>query len=315
MTPFEKIALLMLIALTLLATLYAAELFLLFSFILNRIQKKGKPNKFLSKPAILAHILTVITLVCLIYSFFVEPYWVEIHNVRIETKKLKAAGLRVVQISDLHCDKKIVNEKKLPLLINPLKPDIIVFTGDSLNSPEGLNIFKDTLKSLKATIGKFAVRGNFDAMQWNHLDLFSGTGFELLDDKSVLLRKNGESFRISGLGAKQDSIPQTLLKDIPSDCYSIFLYHLPDLAESLAGTNIDLYLAGHTHGGQINLPFYGAIITFSKLGKKYESGLYKIGDKILYVNRGLGLEAGFAPKARFLARPEITVFDIEPEKK
>jgi hypothetical protein len=86
------------------------------------------------------------------------------------------------------------------------------------------------------------------------------------------------------------------------------------LVESLEGLNVDLYLSGHTHGGQIALPLYGAIITLSKFGKKYESGMYTVGDTILYVNRGIGFEPRPAPPIRFCARPEITVFDIAPMK-
>ena len=76
---------------------------------------------------------------------------------------------------------------------------------------------------------------------------------------------------------------------------------------------MDLYLCGHTHGGQVALPLYGALITLSKFGKKYESGMYESNGTILYVNRGLGLEPKPAPQVRFFARPEITVFDIVPE--
>ncbi len=61
------------------------------------------------------------------------------------------------------------------------------------------------------------------------------------------------------------------------------------------------------------MPVYGAIITFAKYGKRYEAGEYKVGDMVLYVNRGLGLEGKAPIKARFFARPEITVFDIKPE--
>jgi predicted MPP superfamily phosphohydrolase len=63
----------------------------------------------------------------------------------------------------------------------------------------------------------------------------------------------------------------------------------------------------------VALPWYGALITFSKFGKKYESGLYRVGTTTLYVNRGLGLEPRPGPQVRFLARPEIAVFDILPE--
>ena len=86
------------------------------------------------------------------------------------------------------------------------------------------------------------------------------------------------------------------------------------MAESLEGLNVDLYLSGHTHGGQVRLPFYGAPVTLSRFGKKYEAGMYtSIGcETKLYVNRGIGLENKPAPKVRFLCRPEITVFELKP---
>jgi len=90
------------------------------------------------------------------------------------------------------------------------------------------------------------------------------------------------------------------------------LYHYPDAIEEAAQHRIDLYCAGHTHGGQVALPFYGAIITLSKFGKKYESGLRRLEDTWLYVNRGIGMEGGPAPRVRFCARPEITVIELSP---
>jgi predicted MPP superfamily phosphohydrolase len=70
---------------------------------------------------------------------------------------------------------------------------------------------------------------------------------------------------------------------------------------------------GHTHGGQIALPLYGALITFSKYVKRYEAGLYREGETWLYVNRGIGMEGGPVPRVRFWARPEVTVIEISPE--
>ena len=104
------------------------------------------------------------------------------------------------------------------------------------------------------------------------------------------------------------------MQKFPAENYSILLYHYSDLAESLKGLNVDLYLSGHTHGGQVRMPFYGAIVTLSRFGKKYESGMYDINGTKLYVNRGIGLENTPAPKVRFLCRPEITVFDIHPPR-
>jgi predicted MPP superfamily phosphohydrolase len=75
----------------------------------------------------------------------------------------------------------------------------------------------------------------------------------------------------------------------------------------------DLYCAGHTHGGQIALPFYGALITFSQFDKRFEAGLYDYKGMALYVNRGIGMEGGMAPRVRFGSRPEITVIDVTAE--
>jgi predicted MPP superfamily phosphohydrolase len=95
--------------------------------------------------------------------------------------------------------------------------------------------------------------------------------------------------------------------------FRLFLYHFPDAVEEASAANIDLYLAGHTHGGQVRLPFYGALITFSRYDKRYEAGLYRLGAATMYVNRGIGMEGGKAPRVRFLDRPEITVIDVAPK--
>jgi uncharacterized protein len=78
-------------------------------------------------------------------------------------------------------------------------------------------------------------------------------------------------------------------------------------------SNIDLYLCGHTHGGQIRLPFYGAIVTSSVTGKEFEKGLYSTGRTNLYVSAGVGLEGKSAPRMRLLCRPEAIFWTIRPK--
>jgi predicted MPP superfamily phosphohydrolase len=103
------------------------------------------------------------------------------------------------------------------------------------------------------------------------------------------------------------------LGGVPPEAFTLFLYHTPDLILEAAGTGrVDLYCAGHTHGGQVALPVYGALVTLSKFGKKYESGLHREGQTSLYVTRGVGMEGGSAPRVRFFARPEITVIELAP---
>ena len=233
-------------------------------------------------------------MVCFLYGFFIEPYWIEVKKVEIPTSKLHQSTVRLVQISDLHCDGRPGNEKKLVELVNGIKPDVVVFTGDAVNTIEALPLFKETLRSINAPLGKFAVRGNFDTRKLAGVDIFGGTGFLELDANSIKVEKDGEKFWITGVTCEREGEIGNVLKKVPGDCFSIFLHHYPDLVEDLAGQNVDLYLCGHTHGGQIALPFYGALITLSEFGKKYESGMYTVGNTILYVNRGIGMDGGFA---------------------
>ena len=91
----------------------------------------------------------------------------------------------------------------------------------------------------------------------------------------------------------------------------VLLYHAPDLMPQAAEHGIDLYLCGHTHGGQVRLPIVGAILTSSQLGKRYEMGLYQEKRTHMYVSRGVGLEGLSAPRVRFLAPPEIALITLQ----
>lgn len=294
--------------------LYLIEARLLVRFFLNKFIRKAATGNFLSPKNCIVHVLALSGIACFVYGFFIEPYWVEVKTITIATDKLKSISIRLVQISDLHCDTKVRNEKKLAKLINPLQPDLIVFTGDAINSPEALPVFKNALAPLRAKIAKLAVAGNIDVAYWRDRDLFANTGFQLLNKKTVKFTKNGEVFYVSGLSYKYWPEWPDLLAKVPEGAYSIFLSHIPDLVEKMKRAKPDLYLAGHTHGGQVALPFFGALITMSSYGKKYEAGLYDVGDCVLYVNRGLGMEGGWVPRVRFLSRPEITVINIVPRK-
>ncbi|MHC4154224.1 MAG: metallophosphoesterase [Planctomycetota bacterium] len=314
MATGEKIA--ALVFLVAIACVYSLELLLFSIFAFQKLTGSRGANILLSKPALCIHALAIIGIACFCYGYFVEPYWVEVRTITIPTEKLERTAFRVVHISDLHCDVKPRNEEKLIQLVNSAHPDVIVFTGDALNlsTASALPLFKKTMTGLEANIASFAVRGNVDIWYMPDLDFFGGTGFQLLDEKSVKVQKDGEEIFVSGLTCERPGAYLRLLENVPANRFSIFLYHNSDLVEDLENLNVDLYLCGHTHGGQVQLPFYGALVTLSKFGKKYEAGMFTVNDTILYVNRGIGLEGGLAPRVRFLARPEITVFDIIPKE-
>jgi len=302
-----------LIFLAIVMAVYAGELFFIFRFIIRKLRGDKSSAGILTRPAVVFHMLSLAGILAIVYGHFIEPRWIEIKKIEIFTEKLKKTSVRIVQISDLHFEK-TADPHRLSKLIKPYNPDLIVFTGDALNSFEALPVFKKALAELKAPLGKYAVLGNYDVGYFEGLDFFSDTGFTELEEDAVRLNKNGEFFYVYGFSYRFRKIDDRVFRDFPDNTFAIFLYHKPDLIERAEKAGYDLYLAGHTHGGQVAVPFYGALITFSKYGKQFESGLRIYGNTNVYVNKGIGLEKWPAPQVRFLARPEITVIDIHPKR-
>jgi len=304
----------LLLFLLVLLFVYGIEALLLADYIWSTVRRRPRRRALFAKPCIALHAAAGAGIVCLLYGYFIEPTWIDVHTTTIPTTKLKEAGFRLVQITDLHCDKKARNEEEMVRIINGLKPDVVVATGDYLNHLSVLPRLQDSLQRLEAPLGKFAVTGNLDS-SYRPLDVLDATGFRRLGRETVVVTKGSDRMGVWGMDFACSDAPVAPLKGLPHDRFNVFLFHTPDLIEDVCGSGIDLYLCGHTHGGQVTLPWYGALITFSKFGKKYESGLYRVGETTLYVNRGLGLEKRPGPQVRFLARPEIAVFDIVPEQK
>ena len=284
------------------------------TWLVRRLRKKDTQKVLKSRTAISLHIIAAFGAGCIGYAYFIEPYWPQVTTVEVQTDKLTETTFRIVQISDLHCDTKVRLEKRLPAIINALNPDVIVFTGDALNTKTALPLFQQTLNQLQAPLGQFAITGNWDAAYWSSQDLFANSGFRELNLEKEVIEKNGESIVIAGVGYDEGPNAHRVIDTLGPEQFNVLLYHTTSLLDFLDQTAVDLYLSGHTHGGQVALPLYGALTTLSEHGKQYESGMYPKGHIQLYINRGIGLEGGHAPRVRFLARPEITVFDIGPEK-
>ncbi|HZS06089.1 MAG TPA: metallophosphoesterase [Blastocatellia bacterium] len=294
------------------AIVYTVAAWVVVRLLIRRFLRREPISRREWLTSALAFGVAVAGALCFAYGYFVEPYWPEVSRVGLVSPKLAGASrpIRLVHISDLHCDPKVRLEEKLPDLIAAERPDLIVFTGDSINSPAGLPVLKRCLTRLAGLAPTFAVRGNWDVNFWSEMDLFGGTGARELKGEAVKVDVAGMSLWITGAPAGGEFQNAETLEAIPAGAFSVFLYHYPDEIEAIARRKIDLYCAGHTHGGQVALPFYGALVTFSRFGKKYESRLHRVGETWLYVNRGIGMEGGDAPRVRFCARPEVTVFKL-----
>jgi predicted MPP superfamily phosphohydrolase len=286
----------------------------LYRLIVRKPRKKT--SRLFKWSCAVAWSLAAIGVLCIAYAYFVEPYRLEVAHVTIASDKLPPSGrpLRIVHISDLHCDPKVRLEEKLPDIVADLRPDLIAFTGDCINSRGGLPHFRRCMTRLAELAPTFAVKGNWDVWYGWEIDTFARTGATELDGDIVELATGGAKVRIAGIASGGASSADKVLRRLEPDAFNIFLYHTPDLIYDIARGNVDLCLAGHTHGGQVALPFYGALVTLSRYRKRFESGLYRVGNTDMYVSRGIGMEGGRAPRVRFLAKPEVTLIEVVPKR-
>lgn len=272
----------------------------------------GLKNCRLSIADILLLLNGIAGICCIAYGF-TEPYQLETTHTTLHSHKLKAGTkLRLVHISDLHCDGTVRTDNKLLEQVQLEKPDLIVFTGDAANNSKGVRQFKSILKRLAEIAPVYASDGNHDTRGGaGAVDRYTGTGANILNCAHSTLNIQGNSIWIGGVAIDSENCLMATLRTAPASAYSILLYHFPEGMREATEANIDLFCTGHTHGGQVRLPLYGAIITMTSLGKKYECGLYHEGQTDMYVNRGIGMTA---LPVRFLCFPELTVIDVEAEK-
>ncbi|MDQ0413499.1 metallophosphoesterase [Mesobacillus stamsii] len=261
------------------------------------------------------------------YAREIEPRMLDITSHTIESTMLPAGfdGVKIIQFSDTHLGFQYTVEQlgKLVAQINELNPDLIVFTGDLLDDPRRLTEEKNKiitlLSQLDGPLGKFAVYGNHDHGGYGsdlYKQMMEQSGFTLLLNDSVAVKLlDGSSIWISGIDDAMLGKPNfaEAMTKIPEGSYTILLSHAPDKADEAAQYSIQLQLSGHSHGGQIQIPFYGPLIT-PPFAEKYAEGFYGAAHNKefkLYVNRGLGTTR---LPFRFLSQPELTLFTLRLNK-
>ena len=309
MTPEEKVG----VAVFLVATIgvFVAAASLLLRAAAGKL--RGKPaelSPFERRVQKAVYALAAFGVLCVLYGWAVEPYRLAVTTVRVESPKVAGDPVRVVLLSDTHCDPKVRLEGGIPAAAAALHPDLIVFTGDSVNEEAALPRFKALMTELAKVAPVYAVSGNWDAWFWAKLDLYGGTGVRRLEGEALDLTVRGTKLRLLGLPADEGYQGKTLFARADTQSLSIALHHYPDEVYQASDAGVDLYLAGHTHGGQVALPLYGALVTLSRWGKRFEAGRYQVGPTTLYVNRGIGMEGGHAPRVRFWAAPELTLLEL-----
>ncbi len=231
---------------------------------------------------------------------FVEPTWLKIRRVRIGDGKIDC---RFVQFSDLHHKGDRAYLQTVVDKINSLTPELVCFTGDLIENGKFLPETLEILSGIKSPM--FGVPGNHD--YWSHAPFaqirkcFTATGGDWLMNEQLKIAGG----KINLIGAACNN--PLFIPPPASGTKNILLMHYPAWAKKLGDRKYDLILAGHSHGGQVRIPFYGApIVPFSV--DEYDLGLFQSPAGPLYVNPGIGYIFNY--NFRFNCRPEITLFEI-----
>ena len=266
-------------------------------------------------------ILQIIGILLVIYGFYIEPSNINCSYVKIKKNPLKNNNkIRIIQIGDIHLERFGIREQKLIELLTEKKPDLIVFTGDFLNlsnntDPIAIDQIINLLLSIQNIAPTYCVTGSPAVDLMDTLKIIENkANVQFLNDIHCKIKVNDQSINIIGISCSHNPMKDILkLDQIPTkpDEFNLLLYHSPDLLlEIKEEHNIDLMMSGHTHGGQVRLPFFGAIFTGSLYGRIFQAGLYNYLSTTLYISRGIGFEGMGAPRVRFLCKPEITEWTI-----
>ena len=254
----------------------------------------------------------VLGLFLLLWAYFVEPNFLKIKSYQIKNSQL--AGLKVVFAGDFHVSPKQTDFlKKTVYKINQQNPDIVFLGGDFVKGhrkssslpPEQI---ADELGNIRSKYGVYAVLGNHD--WWYNGEEIENTlrynGISVLNNQNIQIKSPDFNFFVAGVDdyTTGKSNLSEALKNVKQPI--ILLSHNPDIFPTVP-KGVSLTLAAHTHGGQITLPFYGAVFTSSEYGRRYAYGLIEENEHQMIVTKGIG--TSILP-LRLFCTPEIVVIEF-----
>lgn len=267
-------------------------------------------------------IIILFSITFYLYTTYISSKIIDVKEERIINEKLPTNfnGLKIIQISDIHYGSTIFIKdiKKLVKLVNQRTPDLVVFTGDLINKDYKLNSKEQEkliteLKKIKTTIGKYAIMGEEDSSEFN--TIMNQSNFTILNNSYDLIYKdNNIPILLIGLNNSKknediDSAYEYFNQPTHnSNIYTITLLHKPDTVNEILEKypTTDLFLAGHSHNGQINIPYIGGLVK-KEGSQQYINEFYQINNSRLYISSGIGTNGnGF----RLFCRPSINFFRL-----
>ncbi len=280
----------------------------------------GRTPRWNKRLRVAAAVIPLLLFGLAFWAFLIEPNRLIVHpeTIQIDNWPKELSGLRIAVISDIHTGGPFINDRKLQQIVattNALSPDLIILLGDYM-SPNSWHshrvepeVTAAALKSLQAPLGVYSVLGNHD--WWYNGEkvrrAFEQNGIPILEDEAAEVRWHDKSFWLVGLAdlwTRPQHISPTIAK-VPAGSTIIALTHNPDIFPHLP-QSVPLLIAGHTHGGQVNLPLIGTPIIPSAF-PQYTSGHVFENGHHLFVTTGIG--TSILP-VRFRVTPEIVMLTI-----
>lgn len=273
-----------------------------------------------------------------VWAFIVEPNRLVVNEYDLPVRRWspKLANFKIVAISDIHGGSNFIDEAKIRRVVelaNAHNPDIVVLLGDYVSEQRfdrtklkmPMENIAENLRGLQAKYGVYAVLGNHDGW-YNLIEVrkqLEKYGYRVLENEAVSIEKNGEKLCLVGLPDslswknpenKNKNAREALAKLNEQIGTVVVLTHNPDDIENNIGENLPspetvLFLAGHTHGGQVRFPYIGAPIVQANHGQKYAAGLVREPDVDAFITTGVG--TSILP-VRFGVPPEIAVLNLNP---
>ena len=242
-------------------------------------------------------ILVLIIIITIIYARYIGTTGLIIKEYSIKNSNITKSydGFKIAHFSDFHYGRTTgINELKILVNeINSIKPDIVVFTGDFVDkdikiSDQELSKIIDELKKINSSYGNYYVNGNHDLKYDKFYEMFDTANFiNLNDNYDVIYSKTNDAILLSGLSTNENFEFLNKAFENSNYIYKINIMQYPDYFDDIKKYNFNLVLAGHSHNGQINIPFYGAIVT-PEHSKNYYKPYYKVDNTDFYISSGIG---------------------------
>jgi uncharacterized protein len=247
-----------------------------------------------------------------------DVYDIEItkHEVFIDDLPRQFEGYRIVFLTDTHVAGFVRRDfyREVVAQTNRIAPDLILLGGDFVTFSRDIPLLgEQLLDGLEARDGKYAILGNHDYWAGGKevRAVMEAHGVQFVINKSATIERNGATLPLIGIDEIYRGEPDVNAAFAGVSAFGpcLGITHHPDMVEELGGRRVDLLLCGHTHGGQIRVPFFGSLVVPSKHEDRYAQGFHRVSGALMYVSRGIGA----IPPVRILCKPEIATFTLRQD--